>query len=410
MEKLDVAVIGAGVVGMATALALLHAGRQVTLFDPGVPGSGCSWGNAGTIADYAVQPVGTPAVLRTLPGLLLDRNSPLSIRRAAMFSLAPWLIRFLRQSLPGVARRNAQVLAGLLADAGPRWRDLAADCGAGGLLQDRGCLYLYATGGEQRAAEADMAFRRGLGVGIEMLDADALAAMEPGLPPMAGAAFFPGALFLTDPGRMMAAMAARITALGGVFVTARIGALTAGRAEVLLEGSEGPLRAHHTVIAAGAFSRKLAAMAGDRVPLETERGYHAEWDGEEGLVTRPACATACGFYLCPMTGRLRAAGTVELGGLAAPASAHRIARLTEGAQNVFPDLGAPDRTWLGFRPSIPDSLPVIGPSRAGAEVTHAFGHGHLGVTLAPVTAALVAGMIRGRAAELDLAPFRATRF
>lgn len=151
-------------------------------------------------------------------------------------------------------------------------------------------------------------------------------------------------------------------------------------------------------------------MAGDRVPLDTERGYHVEWEMDEPRLSRPTCITSRGFYLCPMAGRLRVAGTVELGGLHAPPSDHRIARLVEGAQSVFPDLGPPDREWMGFRPSMPDSLPVIGPSRHGTDVIHAFGHGHLGVTLAPVTASIVADIIQDRAPELDISPYRASRF
>ncbi|MFZ1339929.1 MAG: FAD-binding oxidoreductase, partial [Paracoccaceae bacterium] len=169
--------------------------------------------------------------------------------------------------------------------------------------------------------------------------------------------------------------------------------------------------ARRVIIAAGAHSRDLAAQAGDRVPLETERGYHVEWDMAEPRLTRPSCPTARGFYLCPMDGRLRAAGTVELGGLTAPPSRHRIARLVEGVRSLFPDLPeTPDRSWLGFRPSLPDSLPVIGPSQGGADVIHAFGHGHLGVTMAPVTARIVADLVAGRAPHLDLAPVLPGRF
>lgn len=130
----------------------------------------------------------------------------------------------------------------------------------------------------------------------------------------------------------------------------------------------------------------------------------------EPLLNRPACPTARGFYFCPMAGRLRVAGTVELGGLTLPPSPHRIAKLVEGARAFFPDLGAPDREWMGFRPSIPDSLPVIGPSRGGAEVIHAYGHGHLGVTLAPITARIVAALVDGHATGLDLRPYLPTRF
>ena len=151
-------------------------------------------------------------------------------------------------------------------------------------------------------------------------------------------------------------------------------------------------------------------MAGDKVPLDNERGYHLEWEMPAPLLNRPACPTARGFYLCPMTGRLRVAGTVELGGLTAPPSQHRLTRLLEGARQIFPDLPEPTTSWMGFRPSLPDSLPVIGPSRGGAEVIHAFGHGHIGLTLAPITGRIVADLVRGAMPEVDITPYLPTRF
>lgn len=407
----DIAVIGAGVIGLTCALRLAQDGHAVALIDPADPGSGASYGNAGTIADYAVMPVGTPAVLRALPSLLFDRDSPLSIRRAAIPALVPWLARFLWQSRPAAAKRNARALAGLLAGAAADWQALAADVAGTSLLQQRGCLYLYETETARRGAEADLAFRRTLGIGIEMLDPGALAAMEPGLPPMpGGAAFFPQAVFLTDPGRMMAQLARATLRAGVEPVRARIDALERVPVGVLLRGP-GFLRSfRRVVIAAGARSRGLAAMAGDRVPLETERGYHVEWDMQAAPVTRPACPTARGFYLCPMQGRLRVAGTVELGGTEAPPSPHRVARLVDGARALFPRLGAPARDWMGLRPSMPDSLPVIGASRGGADVIHAYGHGHIGLTLAPRTAAIVAGIASGRDTDPAALPCAPTRF
>jgi glycine/D-amino acid oxidase-like deaminating enzyme len=406
----DIAIIGAGVVGLAVAERLLAEGREVTLVDPGQPGMGCSYGNAGTIADYAVSPVGTPDVLRNLPSLLFDRNSPLSIRRAALPSLTPWLLRFARQSLPGAAERNARAIAALLQGAGPMWVDLAARVGGAEVLQHRGCLYLYQTAKALQAAKGEMAGRRALGVSVDLLDAGELAALEPGLAGMEGAAFFPAAIFLNDPGRMMGLIAAQV--LGRAeHVAGRVERLSRGADGITLEGPGLHLRAQRVVIAAGAHSRALALQAGDRVPLETERGYHVEWDMAEPRLSRPACPTARGFYLCPMAGRLRVAGTVELGGLTAPPSPHRVAKLVEGARSVFPDLPeVPDRTWMGFRPSLPDSLPVIGPSGGGAEVIHAYGHGHLGVTMAPVTAGIVADLLAGRASGMDLAAVSPGRF
>jgi D-hydroxyproline dehydrogenase len=409
-ERTEIAVIGAGVVGLTIALELVEAGREVVLIDPGTPGMATSYGNAGTIAGYAVSPVGTPDVLRSLPSLLFSRTSPLAIRHRALPSLMPWLLRFLWQSLPAQAERNGKAIAALLAGSAERWDDLALQVAGAGILQRRGCLYLYETPQAFAAAGAEMAARQAMGVAVELVGPEALPALEPGLPPgMGGGAFFTGATFLDDPGRMMALIAAAVLPKARL-VQARAERLTRGPDGVVVEGPGLHLHARKVVIAAGAHSRALALQAGDRVPLDTERGYHVEWDMAEPLLQRPTCPTARGFYFCPMAGRLRVAGTVELGGLHLPPSPHRVQKLVEGARTFFPELGEPDRHWMGFRPSLPDSLPVIGPSSGGAEVIHAFGHGHLGVTLAPVTARIVADLVAGRTPALDILPYRAGRF
>ncbi len=406
----EIAVIGAGVIGLAVAHRLLAEGRDVVLCDPNLPGSGASYGNAGTIADYAVMPVGTPDVLRNLPSLLLNKNSPLAIRRAALPSLMPWLMRFAVQSLPGATARNAGAIARLVADACPSWVALATQIGGEDILQRRGCLYMYETARAFKAARTDIAHKRSLGISVDLVGADGLARMEPGLPAaQGGAAFFPNAVFMSDPGAMVQHLARDVRKTAG-FVQARAETLTRRYDGMVVEGPGLRLHARKVVIAAGAHSRDLARQAGDAVPLETERGYHAEWDMAEPRLTRPVCPTSRGFYLCPMSGRLRVAGTVELGGLTAPPSPHRIAKLVEGARAIFPDLGEPDRTWMGFRPSMPDSVPVIGPSRAGSDVIHAYGHGHIGLTLAPITARIVADIVAGREPELDLTAYRPGRF
>lgn len=409
-ERTDIAVIGAGVVGLTTALELLEAGREVVLVEPGQPGMGASYGNAGTIAGYATSPVGTPDVLRSLPSLLFSRTSPLAIRHRALPSLMPWLLRFLRQSMAAPAEHNARAIASLLADSKERWDDLSLRVQGAGILQRRGCLYLYETAAALAGAEAEMARRRALGVEVELIGPDRLAELEPGLPAgLGGAAFFPEATFLNDPGRMMGLIADAVLDRARL-IEARVDRLTRGADGIVLEGTGLHLHARRVVIAAGAHSRALARQAGDRIPLDTERGYHVEWDMDESLLSRPTCPTARGFYFCPMDGRLRVAGTVELGGLTLPPSPHRIRKLVEGARAFFPDLGEPDRAWMGFRPSLPDSLPVIGPSAAGAEVIHAFGHGHLGVTLAPITARIVADLVSGSTPPVDISAFRSTRF
>ena len=406
----EIAIIGAGVVGLAIAEALMTRGlsQDIVMIDPNPAGMGASYGNAGTIADYAVMPVGTPDVLRSLPSLLFDKNSPLAIRRAGILALMPWLARFAWQSLPRQAEANARAIAALLTGAGPMWADLADRIGGADILQPQGCLYLYETAGAYRAAHQDMAGRRRLGIEVDLIGPEALRQMEPNLPAVdGGAAFFPKAVFMSDPSAMVQRLAAHLNV---PMVRARAERITRHAGGVTITGPDLNINAKRVILAAGAHSRALARSAGDRVPLDTERGYHVEWDMNTPRLTRPTCPTSRGFYLCPMTGRLRVAGTVELGGLTAPPSPHRIDRLIEGARAFFPDLGAPDRTWMGFRPSMPDSRPVIGPSRLGDDVIHAYGHGHIGLTLAPITAQLVADVVARVAPSRDLTPYRVNRF
>ncbi len=414
LQTTEIAIVGAGVIGLTIAARLVAEGREVTLIDPGAPGLGASYGNAGTIADYAVAPVGTPDVLKNLPSLLFNRNSPLAIRQSALPFLTPWLLKFARQSLPKAAARNAANIATLLEGANPAWKALAEEAGARDLIQPRGCLYIYRNESQFEAASREMVGRRELGVQVEMLTGGQLAGLEPGLPFHAGAAYFPRAIFLSDPGLMMQRIAALAMRRAGL-IAARVGRLTRQVTGITLEGrredgSALHLHARKVILAAGAHSRELARQAGDRIPLDTERGYHVEWDMPDLPLTRLSCVTERGFYLCPMQGRLRVAGTVELGGLTLPPSPHRIRKLVEGARTVFPDLPEPSRSWMGFRPSLPDSLPVIGPSRGGPDVMHAFGHGHIGVTLAPKTAELIADLVAGRPSRPELSAVLPTRF
>jgi len=341
-------------------------------------------------------------VLRNLPALLFDRSSPLSIRAAYLPVLAPWLLRFAWQSLPHTTRRNAAAIADLVADAVPLWEELTAVIGEGSLLRRDGCLYLYETASELRAAAWDSASRQDLGVALERLTPPEVAALEPKLPALeGGGVFFPEAASLADPSVVMQRLTAAAKAAGAEILHATASALERRSDGVHVtadtaEGGKTEVVAKTVVIAAGAHSRHFAAQAGDRVPLDTERGYHIEYDMEAPPVSRPVCRTGRGFYFVPLKGRLRVVGTVELGGLKAPPNPRRIDLLRQGAEEFFPGLGAPQQSWLGFRPSMPDSLPVIGPSRGGRDIILAFGHGHLGLTLAPVTARLVSAIVDGR--------------
>ncbi|MGB3539390.1 MAG: FAD-dependent oxidoreductase [Mesorhizobium sp.] len=410
-KTVEVAIVGAGVVGLATALRLAGEGREVLLIDPNEPGSGASYGNAGTVAEYACVPVGTPAVLRSLPKLLFDRDSPFALRWSALAQLAPWLARFARQSLPAAARANAVALAGLLADALPAWEEMAVEADAVDLLRRNGCLYLCRRESDFAGLEWSRALRSELGAHQEVLTPDAVAKLEPNLPPVEGKGlYFPDSLNLTDPKAMMAKLLKAAVARGASVLKATVTGLQAAPGGVRLEGPGCSVVAGKVVIAAGAFSRPLAAMAGDRIPLETERGYHLEFATDAPLLGRPVCPVDLGFYMTPMAGRLRVAGTVELGKRDAPVNPRRHALLDRGVRQFFPALGQPTSQWLGFRPSLPDSRPVIGPASNNPNVIYAFGHGHIGLTLSAVTARNVAGLITGRRNSQAMEAFSASRF
>jgi glycine/D-amino acid oxidase-like deaminating enzyme len=408
----DILVIGAGIIGLTTALRLASLGREVTLLDPAAPASGASYGNAGTIADYAVMPVGSPQVLRNLPALLLDRNSPLAIRRAAILTLAPWLARFFVQSLPANTLANIKALVPLVSDAAPRWQALANETKASPVLQAGGCLYLYTNKQQYAAGQRDIKYRKTLGINGHLLSPEALAHLEPNLPMLdGGAAFFPDAVFLRDPSEACELIFSAAQAQGVEYLAHQATEIRQHKQGVRVTLDNGrQLQASQVVIAAGAHSKNLARQAGDKIPLETERGYHLEYDCPQPLLQRPACASAGGFYMTPMSGRLRVAGTVELGGLSPAPSQHRLDCLQRGTAEFFPALAQPQRTWLGFRPSLPDSRPVISASRYGNKVVYAFGHGHIGLTLAPITADAVAALIMDTTPPLDLAPYSAQRF
>jgi glycine/D-amino acid oxidase-like deaminating enzyme len=409
--KTDVAIVGAGIIGLAIAFRLAADGREVVVVDPNEAGSGASYGNAGTLAPYACAPVGNPDVLRNLPKLLLNPDSPLTIRPAALPALIPWLSRFVWQSTPARARRNGHALAGLLREAMPAWRALAEQARLSDLLRYEGCLYFYRGKMPQKDSEWGARLRNELGIRQEWLTSAEVARLEPALPRAAGGLFFPDAAHTVDPAVLTRRLAAAAEAKGASFERARVERLEPQDSRrIRLICHDRTIEAHTVVLAAGAWSRSLAEQGGEDIPLDTERGYHIEFAMAACPIKRPVSPVDLGFYVTPMVGRLRVAGTVELGGLSAPLNPKQIALLERGVRKLFPGLGPVQSQWLGFRPSLPDSLPVIGPSRRHPNLIHAFGHGHLGMTLAGVTSRIVASLIERRNDGASLCAFRPGRF
>ncbi len=411
-SETGVAVVGGGVVGLATALTLAAAGHEVAVVDLPLMTVPASAGNAATLADYGCVPLGNPDTLRKLPALLSAADSPFALRLTALPGSLPWLLRFLLAARDSRATRGATALASLLVEAIPAWRALAEETGTDDLLRAGGCLYVPVKPAGRLEAGWDWRIRERLGVAQQRVSAEEVARLEPSLPAMpAGGVFFPNAMYLTDPGELIARLRATAVRRGVRFEAVRVRGLSLREGGVTLDDGQGwRLHARHAVIAAGAWSRALAQVCGDRVPLTAERGYHVEFSEGAPALRRPVCAMELGLYATPLRGRLRIAGTVEFAGMGTTPTRSRLDNLVRGARRLFPALGPVTGEWLGLRPSLPDSLPVIGPASAGRQVSYAFGHGHLGLTLAAVTARRVAALIDGHPSAAALAPFSARRF
>ena len=412
-----VVVIGAGIVGLACATYLQRDGRKVVVVDPGGPGEGASYGNAGGLNGSSIVPVAMPGVLGKVPQWLLDPEGPLSIRWRYLPQLLPWLYRFVRAGRPELVRAQARALRGLLAPTVEMHRELAASVGAADLIQRSGLLIVY-RGEASFAADADAnRLRADNGVKIDELNQDELRQIEPTLSPAyTRARFISENGYVRNPLRLSRALAEALVANGGEIRRERAEgfAFADGKVEAVLT-STGRIPAAAVVLAAGAHSKSLAAHLGDNVPLDTERGYHAMIKAPEVAPRLPIMDAEAKFVATPMEEGLRMAGTVEFAGLEAPPDWRRARVLLRHGQAMFPALPrtvSQDRValWMGFRPSMPDSLPVIGSTRRYANAFLAFGHGHVGLIGAPMTGRAIADLIAGRPPALDLAPFSAARF
>ncbi|GGF20988.1 cytochrome c4 [Aliidongia dinghuensis] len=410
-SKVEVAVVGAGIIGLAIAWRLAAEGREVLLIDAETCPLPASAGNAGTIAAYNNAPVGSPGVLRSLPHLLTHADSPFTMRWAGLPALTPWLLRFLRECLPARARANAAALASLLHDSLEAWHELADATGTADLLRRNGALYVFPSEAAFAGAAWPREQRAAAGIRQQIVGPREITALEPALQaPTGPGIFFPEATHIVEPAELLRRLRLAVTSAGVRLVTGRVDRLERGAPSILLAGPGLAVEADRVVIAAGAWSRTLARQAGDAVPLDTERGYHVEYALATPPFSRPVCPIQFGVYVTPMAGRLRAAGTVELGGLARPPDPRRPALLDRAARSLLPDLPPPTSHWMGFRPSLPDSLPVIGRARGEPRVVHAFGHGHLGLTLAAVTARHVADLLSDREPAAVLRAFSPQRF
>ncbi len=410
----NIAVVGAGVVGMSAALYLQRDGHKVSVIDARAPGTLTSYGNAGGIVTGAVTPTSTPDLWKEIASMLLDPASPVRMRWRYLPWLAPWLVRFILAGRRAEVDKCAAALAPILGQANAAHRELAALAGIHDVLRPVGWLKVYETekGFAGSALERELMGRHG--IKFEVLSADELRQLEPHLAPkFVKGLFQPDSSFASFPWKLVDGYGQHFAQNGGEFLHENVRRLEPREGGGVRVRSERGIRDFDAVVvAAGAWSGRLAAQLGDRVSLEAERGYHLNLDpGEAGELRRPVVFPERVFAMVPMQDGIRITSGVELAGLEAPPDFSRIYKVLPHARAAL--LGLSDRVnreWMGYRPSTPDSVPVIGASPRCPSIIYAFGHGHLGLTLGPVTGRLVASIAAGRSATIDLAPYRPDRF
>ncbi|MBP2230063.1 D-amino-acid dehydrogenase [Azospirillum agricola] len=408
-----IAVVGAGIVGVAIAHALLDEGHGVELFDREGPAAGASAGNAGWIAHMDILPLASPKAWAHMPRWILDPLGPLSIAPRHLPALAPWLLRFVAASRPGRIAAGSRAIHALNASSLPAWERRLAALGLDGHLRRRGILSVWTDAAGFAASAALHARQAVLGIPVERLDPAALRGLEPAFgAEVAGGALYPTGAHVGDPLLFTEALAGAARARGARVTVAAVEWMEAREDGVVLRlGGGRTAAADQVVIACGAWAKPLAAAVGDRVPLDTERGYNITVPTGTLGVTRPVMYEGHGFVTSPLDGGDRIGGSVEFAGLDAPPNWARVDAMLGRLRRVLPGRPVGDGArWMGFRPSIPDSLPVIGPATADRRVIHAFGHGHYGLTQAAATADIVAALIAGRPAPIDPAPYAASRF
>ncbi len=410
--EFDLAVVGAGIVGVSCALWGQMRGLRVILLDENPPGSGTSFGNACTIAPYACVPVNSPGILTSLPSLLFSRESPLGFDWLYALRNLPWMIAFLRNCSPTRVGEITDSLGGLLSYADSGLDPLIREADAEDLMIANDCLYVYANKNSFKAAAEGNEARRRNGVSFDLLGPDEIRDLEPALKmPIHKGLLFRGARHVSNPQVLIERFHARFVSGGGTWRQDRVLRTTTNTPGVTIDlGGGEEIKAGKVVIAAGAHAKSIAGSGASDIPLDTERGHHVMFKDHGHLLSRPVGWADAGFYATPMAAGLRIAGTVEIAGLDKQKSQHRIAYLTRKAHEMFGDLGEPDEDWLGFRPTLPDALPVIGRSPQSDDILYAFGHQHIGLTLGGITGRIIADLAQGRMPNEDISAFDPKRF
>ncbi|WP_415299627.1 NAD(P)/FAD-dependent oxidoreductase [Candidatus Pelagibacter sp. Uisw_134_02] len=410
-KKLKIGIIGAGIQGISNALFLQKKGFSVTIFDKDEPGSpAASYGNAGHFSPYASVPINRPDVLTDVPAMLFSSTGPLALKWNYVPKMIPWFLKFIRNCTTKRMMHTAKNMHQILDLALSTYDELFDEIDIGGLVEKKGILYIW-NDQSLKSRDLEINVRNELGVDQQIVTPKEIHDLEPNIKPIYhGGVYYQHGRHARNPKKILLKLYDLFLKKGGKFLKMNINDIRLDDEKPILKTESQSFLFDKVIIACGSFSKKLTDNLGERIPLDTERGYHIHFKDCDHLLSRPVIFQNRGFGITPMEQGLRVVGTVEFGGLDNPLSKARIKNLVNNAKYIMGDLPEHEDEWLGFRPTLPDYLPVIGPSKKYKNVFYCFGHHHLGWTLGPISGKIISGMIAEENTNLDLKPYSSLRF
>ena len=405
-----VGIIGAGIQGVCTGLFLIKKGYQVTLFDRNEPGNAASYGNAGHFSPYASVPLNRPDILSDIPSMLLSSRGPLALRWNYFYKILPWFFKFILNCSNKKMMHTAKYMHQILDLSLPAFDELFDDVNLDGLIVKKGIMYVWEKN-NIKSRELEINIRDKLGVKQKILSPKEIHDLEPNLKPFYhGGVYYDYARHARNPKKILIKLFEDFIKKGGKFLKLNVRDLEFDNENPVIITNAQRFIVNKLVIACGAFSKHLTDNLNEKIPLDTERGYHVHFKDMDYLISRPIVWANRGFGMTPMDQGLRVVGTVEFGGLKNPLSKSRIKNLILNAKDMVDGLEEHDDEWLGFRPTLPDFLPVIGPSKNYKNIYYSFGHHHLGWTLGAISGKIISKMISKEKTNLDLEPYSSLRF
>tara|TARA_B100001741_G_C16516238_1_gene582368 strand:+ start:193 stop:1440 length:1248 start_codon:yes stop_codon:yes gene_type:complete len=407
----SVGIIGAGIQGVCIGLQLIKKGIPVTIFDKNEPGTMASYGNAGHFSPYAILQLNRPDIIYDVPRMLVSSFGPLALKWNYIPKMLPWIFKYLRSSTKVSMMHTAKYMHQILDLSLDAYDEIFNEIDMGNLVEKKGIIYIW-TNKNLKSRDLEIKVRNEFGVKQRLLTKKDILDLEPNLNPIFDSGvIFDYAYHARDPQAILNRIFKYFVNSGGKFIkeeAKNIQQISIDK--TLIQTHKKKYSFEKLVLACGAFSKKFTDQLGEKIPLDTERGYHIHYKNMDHLIKRPVIFLDRGFGMTPMNQGLRAVGTVELGGLKNPLSKKRIKYIDQCAKELLPQLEDYSDEWLGFRPTLPDFLPIIGPSKKNRNIIYAFGHQHLGWTLGAITGKIVSGIISNEKTNLDLTPYSSSRF